>query len=109
MKAGTFQPRRLKYLATINDEALTEETDPDYELQYVDIGNVAPFPIGYRPSQPKSAAEPLACVKVPSRSPGGSTLTHAKNLRHEAAATDGSDGKGLCPDLLHLEYESGGK
>ena len=31
---------RLKYAATINDEALHEETDPGYELQYVDIGNV---------------------------------------------------------------------
>jgi type I restriction enzyme S subunit len=32
--------RRLKYAATINDEALSEETDPDFELQYVDISNV---------------------------------------------------------------------
>ena len=32
--------RGLKYAATINDEALWKETDPDYELQYVDIGNV---------------------------------------------------------------------
>ena len=34
------QQQRLKYAATINDEALGEETDADYELQYVDIGNV---------------------------------------------------------------------
>jgi len=32
--------RRLKYIATINDETLGEETDPDFELQYIDIGNV---------------------------------------------------------------------
>ena len=32
--------RRLKYAATINDEALAETTDPDFELLYVDIGNV---------------------------------------------------------------------
>ena len=32
--------RRLKYLATINDEALTEDTEPDYEIRYIDIGNV---------------------------------------------------------------------
>ena len=32
--------RRLKYGATINDEALPEDTDPNYELQYIDIGNV---------------------------------------------------------------------
>lgn len=31
---------RLKYAATINDQALGEETDPDFEIQYVDIGNV---------------------------------------------------------------------
>jgi len=32
--------RKLKYLATINDEALGEETDADFEMLYVDIGNV---------------------------------------------------------------------
>ena len=32
--------RRLKYTASINDEALTETTDPDYEFVYVDIGSV---------------------------------------------------------------------
>jgi type I restriction enzyme, S subunit len=31
---------RLKYVATINNDALGEDTDPDYELQYIDIGNV---------------------------------------------------------------------
>ena len=32
--------RRLKYTASINDEALSETTDPDYEFTYVDIGSV---------------------------------------------------------------------
>ena len=32
--------RRLKYLATVNDEALAESTDPNMEIAYVDIGNV---------------------------------------------------------------------
>ena len=32
--------RRLKYSASINDEALPETTDPDYEFVYVDIGSV---------------------------------------------------------------------
>ena len=31
---------RLKFVASINDEALGDETSPDYELQYIDIGNV---------------------------------------------------------------------
>lgn len=35
--------RRLKFLATLNDQALTEDTDPDYELLYIDIGNVDSF------------------------------------------------------------------
>lgn len=30
----------LKYLATINDEALAEQTDPCQEIKYIDIGNV---------------------------------------------------------------------
>lgn len=41
MKAGAHRERRrLKYAATINDEALPETTDAGQELQYIDIGNV---------------------------------------------------------------------
>lgn len=35
-----FATRRLKYSATINDDALSESTEPDFELAYIDIGNV---------------------------------------------------------------------
>jgi type I restriction enzyme S subunit len=35
-----FSAQRLKYAATINDEALSESTDADFELAYIDIGNV---------------------------------------------------------------------
>ena len=35
-----WEVKRLKYLATVNDEALPETTDPDTEITYVDIGNV---------------------------------------------------------------------
>ncbi|MGH8488188.1 MAG: hypothetical protein ACREXS_04780 [Gammaproteobacteria bacterium] len=38
--ASNVQRRRLKYAATINDDALGEETESDYELKYLDIGNV---------------------------------------------------------------------
>lgn len=38
--AALFPTRRLKYAATINDEALSESTDADFELAYIDIGNV---------------------------------------------------------------------
>jgi type I restriction enzyme S subunit len=38
--ATNSQLRRLKYVATINDEALGDDTDPDFEMQYVDIGNL---------------------------------------------------------------------
>jgi type I restriction enzyme, S subunit len=31
---------KLKYAASINEEALSEETAPDFELSYIDIGNV---------------------------------------------------------------------
>lgn len=41
MTATSKYPRqRLKFAATINDEALTEDVDPDFEIQYIDIGNV---------------------------------------------------------------------
>ncbi len=32
--------RKLKYLANINGEVLGENTDPDFEILYIDIGNV---------------------------------------------------------------------
>jgi len=35
-----YPTKRLKYVATINDDALGEDTPGDYELQYIDIGNV---------------------------------------------------------------------
>jgi type I restriction enzyme S subunit len=37
---AAIEQRCLKYVATINDEAISEDTRPDYELQYIDIGNV---------------------------------------------------------------------
>jgi restriction endonuclease S subunit len=36
----TWETRRLKFLATCNDDTLPEETDPDYEIDYVDISSV---------------------------------------------------------------------
>lgn len=35
-----WDKKRLKYVATVNDEALPETTDPSLEFTYVDIGNV---------------------------------------------------------------------
>jgi type I restriction enzyme S subunit len=35
-----WETQRLKYLSSVNDENLGEDTDPDYEILYVDIGNV---------------------------------------------------------------------
>lgn len=41
MRPNVAHPeRRLKYAATINDEALPESTPTDFELAYIDIGNV---------------------------------------------------------------------
>lgn len=36
----TWKKIRLKYLVTINDESLSENTDPYLEIHYIDIGNV---------------------------------------------------------------------
>lgn len=40
MSGTTASEVKLKYVATLNDESLSEETDPDYEILYIDIGNV---------------------------------------------------------------------
>ncbi|WP_419318831.1 restriction endonuclease subunit S [Caulobacter sp. ErkDOM-E] len=41
MSSDSKYPRqRLKFAASINDESLTEDVDPDFEIQYIDIGNV---------------------------------------------------------------------
>jgi type I restriction enzyme S subunit len=37
-----WKVKRLKYLASINDEALSETTSPDFEIAYVDISSVDP-------------------------------------------------------------------
>ena len=37
---GHWDVERLKYLATLNDEALPESTDPSFEMTYIDIGSV---------------------------------------------------------------------
>jgi len=36
-----WETKRLKYSASINDEALPETTLPDFEFEYVDIGGVS--------------------------------------------------------------------
>ncbi len=36
-----WQKRRLKFVATCNDEVLAESTSPDYEISYVEISGVA--------------------------------------------------------------------
>ena len=38
-----WEVKRLKFSASINDEALPETTDPDMHLSYVDIGSVHPI------------------------------------------------------------------
>jgi type I restriction enzyme S subunit len=36
----TRAKQRLKYVASLNDEALAEDTNPNFDLSYIDIGNV---------------------------------------------------------------------
>ncbi len=52
--------KRLKHLATVNDEALPETTDPGMEIDYVDIGNVDPI-------QGITDVEKLVFADAPSR------------------------------------------
>ena len=37
-----WRVERLKYVATLNDETLPESTDPDFTIEYIDIGSVDP-------------------------------------------------------------------
>lgn len=39
--AATWGNKRLKYVASCNDEVLQDSTDPAFEFPYVDIGNVS--------------------------------------------------------------------
>lgn len=52
--------KRLKYSATINDEALPETTVPDFEFSYVDIGSVTS-------EEGITNMEPMIFEKAPSR------------------------------------------
>lgn len=36
-----WEVKKLKYVVSLNDETLGEKTNPDYELRYIDIGNVS--------------------------------------------------------------------
>ncbi|MEJ7827021.1 MAG: restriction endonuclease subunit S [Segetibacter sp.] len=40
VKETTWENIKLKYLASINNETLSEETEPNLEINYIDIGNV---------------------------------------------------------------------
>lgn len=55
-----WEVKRLKYLATINDEALPDTTPPDHEMQYVDIGSVDSV-------KGVTTSEPLTFESAPSR------------------------------------------
>ena len=74
---NNVERRRLKYVATINDEALSEETDANYELQYVDISNVdslgtireiATYPFAEAPSRARRRVRDgdviISCVRT---------------------------------------------
>jgi len=55
-----WEVKRLKYISTVNDETLSETTDLDYELLYVDISSVDPVSgIKYK--------EPMTFENAPSR------------------------------------------
>ncbi|WP_457670011.1 restriction endonuclease subunit S [Thiolapillus sp.] len=54
-----WETRRLKYIASCNDDVLNEDTGPDWWIRYVDIGNVSEGKI--------KDAEELPFGNVPSR------------------------------------------
>ncbi len=36
-----WQVKALKYFSSVNDDVLTEQTDPEFEFRYIDIGSVS--------------------------------------------------------------------
>jgi len=55
-----WEVKRLKYISTINDEALPETTPLDFEFSYLDIG-------GVDPDKEKATKETMIFEKAPSR------------------------------------------
>ena len=55
-----WRVERLKYVATLNDETLSESTDPNFHMAYIDIGSVDPI-------EGIIAAETLSFEDSPSR------------------------------------------
>ena len=88
-----WETERLKYLATVNDEALSESTDPSREITYVDISSVdAVEGIG--------ATEALVFEKAPSRArrivrEGDVIVSTVRTYLRAIASIEGSG-----PDLI---------
>ncbi len=74
---NNIEHHRLKYAATLNDETLSEETDANYELQYIDISNVdslgtireiATYPFAEAPSRARRRVRDgdviISCIRT---------------------------------------------
>lgn len=59
-----FKKRKLKFSATLNDETLPELNLSDYELQYIDIGNVNSYGFIHDPVTYKFEAAPSRARRV---------------------------------------------
>lgn len=71
-----WEVQRLKYLATLNDEALSDSTDPNLEVSYVDISSVDSV-AGI------TGTEVMAFEKAPSRADGLSAAVTLSFRRFE--------------------------
>jgi type I restriction enzyme S subunit len=82
-----WEVKRLKYSATINDDALSETTDPDFDFLYVDIGSVNAL-------EGVTGMEPMIFENAPSRarrkvSPGDTIVSTVRTyLRAIAPITE---------------------
>ena len=65
--------KRMKYESIINGEALNDKTDPDYEIEYIDIGNVTLGQIINPPEQLTFEQAPSRARRVVKK---GDTIVH---------------------------------
>ena len=59
-----WEVKRLKYVVKLNPEILTENTDKDYEIQYIDIGNVEQGQLKLPPEELKFGLAPSRARRI---------------------------------------------
>lgn len=105
-----WEARRLKYLATYNDEVLPENTAPDTEIEYVEISDVS-LESGIKKINPMKFEDASASARRRVRNGDVIISTVRTYLKAIAVVADASDrlvvSTGFCVIRPRLKMESG--